>query len=136
MDASVDGSLDNSVGARFAPWRIVRLGVIQSVAEYRRALKRAKFNLDDDASHMLESPRLEISKEVAELKLVCVFVDDLGLVQGAHYKEVCEKARHLGLERCPAEVALALRLSYTDQPLSSRIFIAMNPINGKLFGVE
>ena len=54
---------------------------------------------------------------------------DLGVESDqASLAEVYQRARHAGLELCPAEVGPQLRLDYRNQPLGEALDIAMEPV--------
>jgi hypothetical protein len=69
--------------------------------------------LGDSAAEIIGRPAFTLSKARTELSLVLLSVSELGFKdEGATVAEVHERARELGLELCPAEVALQLRLQY------------------------
>ena len=44
------------------------------------------------------------------------------------YKDIIVKAKEFGLELCPAELGVQLRLQYNDQPNNEWLRVAMEPI--------
>ncbi len=71
------------------------------------------------------------SKEEVSLDLVCLSVLDLGFTQRVTTDDVLRRAEELGLELCPAEVGIQLRLDWWSLP-KDFIKVAMKPIgNGK-----
>ncbi len=64
-----------------------------------------------------------------ELDLVVVSVAELGFPEdGASLDAVYARARSLGLELCPPDLGLALRLNYLNQPRGQFLHIAMSPV--------
>ena len=63
-----------------------------------------------------------------EVELVVKSVGELGFTGLTRYEDICKKIIELGYELCPAEVGLALRLAYKDQPKYEWLWVAMEPI--------
>lgn len=85
--------------------------------------------------------KVEALKSPEQIKLVSFSVEQLGFPNGATLQEIYDKARSMGLELCPPQVGPELRLSYTDQPNSEYLVIAMEAITDagggpKLFRVD
>lgn len=72
--------------------------------------------------------KVEALKSPEQIKLVSFSVEQLGFPNGATLQEIYDKARSMGLELCPPQVGPELRLSYTDQPNSEYLVIAMEAI--------
>jgi hypothetical protein len=111
----------------FPIWKTITLGMCKSPDEYRKALKQGRVSISDWGNDILD--RIAYSQEKIEVNLVVLSVSELGFYRSAKYKDLCAKALELGLQLCPAEVGLALRLSYKDQPCGERLRIAMKAIN-------
>jgi hypothetical protein len=60
--------------------------------------------------------RLEFTVEASprEVKLVVTSLQSLGLPDGTHYRDIFTAAKKAGLQLCPAEVGLQLRVQYMD----------------------
>jgi hypothetical protein len=64
-----------------------------------------------------------------ELDLVLVSVAKLGFPEdGASIGAIYTRARSLGLELCPPDLGLALRLKYVNQPRGEFLHIAMRAV--------
>ena len=67
--------------------------------------------------------------EKGRIDLVKIKVGELFEDNNLHtLDDIYKKAKDLGLELCPAEVAPHLRLSYRNQPLNEYLYVAMEPI--------
>jgi hypothetical protein len=62
------------------------------------------------------------------IDLVRVKASDLGFTEKVLTTQLFAKAKKEGLELCPPQVGLQLRVDYTDQPLNEWLSIAMEPI--------
>jgi hypothetical protein len=62
------------------------------------------------------------------VELVLVSAADLGVETESSLADVYKRARQVGLELCPAEVGLQLRLDYRNQPRGEALTIAMEPV--------
>jgi len=110
----------------FRIWKTVKLGGFRNTDEVRSALEEARMKIGDYANDILGKTPLE--SEESEVNLVVLSVAELGFPNGAEYGKICEAAKELGLELCPAEVGAQLRLQYADQPIDEWLIIAMEPI--------
>ena len=75
--------------------------------------------------------KTEFSKEKQRYKLVRFTVEQLGFSNGATTDEIYKRAEELGLELCPAEVGLHLRLQYSGKEW---MLIAMKQISDRRGG--
>ncbi len=109
----------------FRTWKTIKIGTgFKTVDEFRGAFKVISVCADE----MLDSePVFTIASQEVELNLVRTSVAELGFKRGAQRCEIYGRAKELGLDLCPAEVALHLRLEYQDQPFGERLRIAMEP---------
>lgn len=125
----------------FPMWKTIKLGTgIKDAAGFRTAIGDAKMRIGDWANDILGMPAFKVSEVEQSIDLVLVTPKELGFKGNATYKDICAKAKELGLELCPNEVGLQLRLQYTDQPMNERVVVAMEPITGSdgdldVFGV-
>jgi len=84
-----------------------------------------------------DAPREQwILKKSETANFVKLKIGDLGFPNGATTDEIYQKAEELGLELCPAETGLDLRLHYKDifnkeQPLGEYFRVAMKQIAGR-----
>ncbi|MFA4890656.1 MAG: hypothetical protein WC587_03475 [Candidatus Paceibacterota bacterium] len=112
----------------FPVWKTITLGIYKSANEYREMLKANGFKIGNWGDDILGKPAFTASPEETEVELVKMTVAELGFRNGATRKEIYERALELELKLCPNEVGPALRLQYTDQPMSEWILVAMEPI--------
>jgi hypothetical protein len=114
--------------AHFQIWRTITLGTYKSVNAYRRALDSAGIKIGDAADEILGRPGFPYGTMKTDVELVLVSAADLGLETESSLADVYKRARQVGLQLCPAEVAPKLRLDYRDQPLGDALNIAMEPV--------
>lgn len=103
-------------------------------SQLQAELKGKGFRVSEYARDMLESQDFKTLKSPQGIDLVRLTVKDLGFDRVATTDQIYERAQKLGLELCPAEVGLRLRLSYIDQPLGEWIVIGMEQIPHRLGG--
>ena len=111
----------------YSLWKAVELGVCPDPDGYAKAIVEAEVRMQmsyygrDILQKTSVGPR-------RTLRLARFTVAELGFPKGSRYDAICERANARGLRLCPAEVGLALRLQYVDQPLGEWLVIAMEPI--------
>ena len=110
----------------FRIWKTTTIGSRSSIEEYRQALNQPGFRYDSWARDIIE--KTPIATEPQEVDLVLVSVAELGFTGLTRYDIICRRAKEMGLQFCPAEVGLALRLSYTEQPMDEGLTAAMDPL--------
>jgi hypothetical protein len=119
---------DATVSADRQIWKTITLGSYASARELRQALRAAACGIGELAGEMLYRPAFKVSETPMEVDLVVRSVGALGFdADGASLADIYTRARGLGLELCPHEVAPQLRLQYLDQPLGEFLHIAMEP---------
>jgi hypothetical protein len=124
-------SLGGKTTADIAIWRTVTLGTYKTIDALRDALDAKRIHVGDRADEILGRPAFNLSKMRRDARLVVLAVSELGFEEeGASLAEIYARARQLGFELCPAEVAPQLRLQYLNQPLGEFLHIAMAPIAG------
>jgi hypothetical protein len=114
--------------AHFPIWRTITLGTHKGVDAYRRALDSAGIKIGDAADEVLGRPALPYGTMKTDVELVLLSATDLAVESESSLADVYKRARQVGLELCPAEVAPQLRLEYRDQPLGEALNIAMEPV--------
>jgi hypothetical protein len=124
-------SFSSKTIADIAIWRTVTLGTYKTIDALRDALDAKRIHVGDRADEILGRLAFNLSKMRRDARLVVLAVSQLGFEEeGASLGEIYARARQLGFELCPAEVAPQLRLQYLDQPLGEFLHIAMAPIAG------
>jgi len=114
--------------AHFQIWRTIPLGTYKGVDAYRRALDSAGIKIGDAADEILGRPAFPYTRMKTDVELVLLSAADLGVESESSLADVYKRARQIGLELCPAEVAPQLRLDYRNQPLGEALNIAMEPV--------
>ena len=110
-------------------WRTVTIGINKGVNAYREALDAAAIKIGDSADEILGRPALPYVRMATQVELALLSVAQLGVeAEAAPRSEVYRRAKRIGLELCPAEVGLQLRLEYRNQPLGEALDIAMEPV--------
>lgn len=123
--------------AQWPVWKTIRLGTGQKTADdFRAAFKRGGNKISDWANDILGKPAFTVAAKETEVCLVKVTVAELGFKDGATYREICQRAKELGLDLCPAEVGPQLRLQYQDQPMGEWLIVAMEAISDSDGGLD
>jgi hypothetical protein len=115
----------------FPIWRTITLGGYRDVNAVRAAFDDSHCHLamSDSVDEAIGRPSFPFTKTKIGRDLVVISVADLGLPQGgASIDAIYVRARSLGLELCPPDLGLALRLSYLNQPRGEFLHIAMRPV--------
>jgi hypothetical protein len=134
-----DPSLDNAEISGLATWKTISLGTYTSRIAMFDALDRSHIHIGDLAEEVLHRPAFTISKDKMEVQLVVLSVKQLSSRKQSSLGAIFARARKLGYELCPPEVAVQLRLQYDDQPIGEFLDIAMEPIatyEGELVGLS
>ena len=102
----------------------------QSTKAFCRAAKPLGIILTNLVNDFLvnRSSSLVMSTHETQVDLVVVSVAELDFKNGGTFENIQARAQELGLDLCPPEVGLHLRLQYTDQPKDEWLYIAMKPI--------
>lgn len=115
-------------------WKTIKLGTgLKTVEDFRKAIELEKMRSSDWVDDLFASRAkypLTVSSEETEVDLVNVSILELGGLDGTwpSYIKICERAKKLGLDLCPIEVILQLRLQYTDQPKGEFLAVAIEEI--------
>jgi len=128
MPGARSGGLNVGKPAHFQIWRTITLGAYEGVDAYRRALDLAGIKIGEAADEILGRPAFPYGGTKKDLKLVLLSAADLGVEAESSLADVYTRARQVGLELCPAEVGLQLRLDYRNQPPGEALHIAMRPV--------
>jgi len=78
-------------------------------------LQNNGIELNDFARKYINDLRYGVTVVSTELEIKFVTVEELGLTEGGTLKEIFAAAAKVGLELCPADTALYLRMAYTEQ---------------------
>jgi hypothetical protein len=114
--------------AHFQIWRKITLGTYKGVDAYRDALDSARIKIGDAADEILGRPAFPYGRMKIDVELAVLSAAELGVESESSLSDVYKRARQVGLELCPAEVAPQLRLDYRDQPLGDALNVAMEPV--------
>lgn len=125
----IDPSLDKAEIASLVPWKTISLGTYASTNAMFKALDdRVDIHIGDLAEEILHRPTFTISKSKIDVQLVVLSVRQLSSGKQSSLAAIYARARKLGYELCPPEVAVQLRLQYYDQTAGESLDIAMEPI--------
>jgi hypothetical protein len=116
-------------------WKTITLGSPNTVESLKNSILIAKMHIDNKVKALLNQEAFVICEEPKQIDLIVMSVEQLGLKKGVGYKDVCDRAISRGLELCPVEVGLQLRLQYKDQPPKECLSVATEPLtyNGESF---
>ena len=84
-----------------------------------KKLDSAGILLNEFAETIISSDLFKVSKQKQKITLIVATIKDLGLETGATIPEIKIRLKRLGLDECPLEVALYLRLYLKDQEENS-----------------
>ena len=116
---------------QFEVWKTIKMG--GGWQSFRKVLNTlhplSKIYVVTQEAREIFPGATEIADEETKIDLVKLTVGELGFKQQhVSCNQLYERAKELGLELCPAEVGLRLRIEYQDQPDQESVFIAMEPI--------
>lgn len=135
---------------QFKTWKKVTIGNgLKSFDDFNQALMAKKITIDDpkEIEEMIKDPSFEVFKDPTEIELIMVEFwdrDELGVntcnISTSRINILIEdlilRARNVGLEECPPETALQLRLQHLHEyPQPGGVTIGMNPLAGRIFKV-
>jgi hypothetical protein len=98
--------------------------------QLERELSESGMNVSGWAESMIRNRDFTTLSEPQNLSTVRLKVSDLGFTSSPTQDQIYQKAKDLGLELCPAEAGLHLRLKYKDQPMKEWLYMGMKPITG------
>ena len=78
-------------------------------------LQSTGVELNDFAKKYISDLRYSVTSVSTPLEIRFITAEELGFSEGATLNEIFAAAAKVGLELCPADTALYLRLVYTDQ---------------------
>lgn len=119
---------DEAEIASLATWKTISLGTFTSTNAMFDALHDRDIHVGDMANEILHRPAFTISKVKMRVELVVLSVNQLSSGKENSLAAIFARARKLGYDLCPPEVAVQLRLQYDDQPIGEFLDIAMEPI--------
>jgi hypothetical protein len=125
-----DAGLLKVVNAADAPhWKTVSLGTFASTHGLMSALDDARVAVGDLADEAMHRPAFTVTKTKSDLAVVVLSAGQLGIGDAdPSWHDILARARRLGFDLCPPEVAAQLRLQYLDQPAGEYLDVAMEPI--------
>jgi hypothetical protein len=99
------------------------------------AKDKNKIYISRHARFIYNSPAFEVLKKPERINLIRLTVEDLGFDKDATVDQIYQRAKKLGLELCPPEVGIYLRLNFAKafkrwQSFDDYSKIAMEPIVG------
>lgn len=106
-------------------WKTIKIGTGISGKDFCSELGKKGFQISDRVRDMLGQNAFTVATAEEDVDLVQLSLRRLGFKEGACYEAICARAIERGLELCPMEVGLQLRLQYSDQPRGEWLSIAM-----------
>ena len=102
----------------FAADFTITLGTHRSGADLLDTLIKEKFRISLWSTQALENPDFPVVVGEITVDLVVVSMLELGFAEGelATLNTIYDRAKQMGLETCPVETAVQLRLQFLDQP--------------------
>lgn len=100
----------------------------ETVEQLERKLYQAGINISGHTRDILYGRDFTTLESQREVDLVIAEARDLAQCETPTFDQILTGARKLGLEPCPAETGLRLRLAYRDQPQGEALLIGMKPI--------
>ena len=96
----------------------ITLGTHKSGAELLGRLIEEKCRVSLWSRQALENPDFPVAAEKITVDIVVVSMRELGFAEGelATLDTIYDRAKQMGLETCPVETAVQLRLQFLDQP--------------------
>ncbi len=100
------------------PFPTLTIGTQKTGIDLLRKIREEKFLVDQQSVQSLSHPNFPIAKEESEVAVIILSLFDLGFEEDAlvSFKDILEKGKEFGYAPCPPEVAVQLRLQFTDQP--------------------
>ena len=111
--------------------RTIELGGFKDGKAFETELEKKGMKTNEWSQHLLESPDFKVLGTHEQADLIELSVASLGFNTNTRYDKICERAKELGLDLCPAEVGPQLRLQYTDQPQGEWFILAMKAISDR-----
>ena len=125
------------------------LGTHRSGADLLAALIEAKCLVSVWSKQALENPDFPVGAEEITVSIVVISMLEMGFAEGelATLDSIYDRAKQMGLETCPVEIAAHLRLQFLDQPdwatgerlgeffVASEPFVLTRDSLPKIFGV-
>lgn len=114
--------------SKTAVWKTITVGTFADPSALVDALNAIGCGGGDVAA-ILARTGFTVSGTKMEVELVTVSASELGFLgETASLQQIYKRAQHLGLGLASAEIALQLRLQYSDQPIGEFLIIGMEPI--------
>lgn len=111
------------------PWKTVDIGIFHSAKGARDAILDAGMVIDPDADDLLG--KIQFLRSRVRTELVVLSPSELGFREGGSHDQICLVAQTFGFGLCPAEVGVALRLEYLEQPDQDWVFLGMETAYNK-----
>jgi hypothetical protein len=97
-------------------WKIIKNIKFESLNECLKELKKKKINVSIWIEDIIKLNKYNYSNINFPIKLVRKFVKDFGFKGPTELNKIYSKAKKLGLNLVPPEIAIYARLIYNEQP--------------------
>ena len=109
-------------------WKEIDLGTgLKTMNDFFIAMKETGCIVPHEKTGLFSEENLVVAKEKTRIKLVVLYVAQFGVEHVVPPSTICNKAKGSGLDLCPYEAALQLRIQYADQALNEELLIATEP---------
>lgn len=123
---------ENGAQVTFPVWKTIRVVRFRDTVDIYNALSAAHCKTDWVSGHMLSDlkDKFPLGMTGDEYDFVNLSGDELGLggAKTASLRQVCQRGSFLGLQACPPEAVIELRIQYQDQPREECLLVVMEPI--------
>ncbi len=99
----------------------------QTGSELQGLMQKNQVKLPEFTKNKLDSPDFLTSKQLEEVDLIKLKVEDLGLGERPTTDQIYARIAELGLDLCLPEVGPYYRLAHLDQPTDDRVIVGMKP---------
>lgn len=108
-------------------WKSLNVGTFEAFGDIYLEIFRRK-NFTDGTKGYIPNLKLAVASIEEQISLVSLTVEELGFKNGATYKNICSKAKEIGLEPCPQETCFQLCLQYTKEDLKGWFNVVMETV--------
>jgi hypothetical protein len=106
-------------------WKTIQIGIHETIDSLCESFDEKIFVVTPSVMDIIKV--IPISNKECKIDLVRVALKNIGLSSNERFDTISQTAWRLGLKLCTAEMALQLRMNYTEQPVGEFIFLPVMP---------